>query len=98
MTPRCSCPSTLSTELAPEARSAERAAASPSQRGGADMAYTEESRAAASPNIPQQRPDATRTPEATGWLGWVTFGGIVMVLIGFFGAIEGIAALFREQV
>jgi hypothetical protein len=62
------------------------------------MAYTQESRAAGSPNIPKQRPDAARDPEPTAWTGWVTFGGLVMVMVGFFGVIEGIAALFREQV
>src|ERR1700712_3884011 len=50
------------------------------------------------PTLPRPRPDAAREPEPTGWLGWVTFGGIVMVMVGFFGIIEGIAALFREQV
>ena len=59
------------------------------------MAYTQESRA--TPNIPVQRPDHVRGNEATGWVGWVTFGGLMMVLVGFFGAIEGLTAIFRDQ-
>ncbi|MGH3326436.1 MAG: DUF7144 family membrane protein [Streptomycetales bacterium] len=33
----------------------------------------------------------------TGWVGWVLFAGVVMILIGFFHAIAGIAALLQEE-
>ena len=59
------------------------------------MAHTQESRA--TPDISVQRPDEGRDAQATGWVGWVTFGGLMMVLVGFFGAIDGLTALFRDQ-
>jgi hypothetical protein len=33
----------------------------------------------------------------TGWVGWVVFGGTMMVLLGMFHAIEGLVALFRDE-
>jgi len=38
--------------------------------------------------------DMTREPTATGWTGWVAFGGCMMVLVGVFHAIEGLVAIF----
>lgn len=32
----------------------------------------------------------------TAWAGWVTFAGILMILIGAFQAIEGLVAIFRD--
>ena len=36
-------------------------------------------------------------PPSSAWTGWVAFGGMMMVLIGIFGAIEGLVALLREE-
>jgi len=36
------------------------------------------------------------TVERTGWTGWVVFGGVMMIALGIFQAIEGLTALFRE--
>jgi vacuolar-type H+-ATPase subunit I/STV1 len=33
----------------------------------------------------------------TAWSGWVWFAGIMMIMMGAFGAIEGLVALFRDQ-
>ena len=33
----------------------------------------------------------------TGWVGWVVFGGTMMVLLGAFHAIEGLVALFKDE-
>jgi len=33
----------------------------------------------------------------TGWAGWVTFAGIIMILLGFFEAIEGLVAIFNSD-
>jgi hypothetical protein len=41
---------------------------------------------------PQPGPDRTRT----AWTGWVSFAGILMILIGVFQAIEGLVAIFRD--
>lgn len=33
----------------------------------------------------------------TGWLGWIWFAGIMMIVMGSFNAIEGLVALFRGE-
>ena len=33
----------------------------------------------------------------SGWVGWVAFGGIMMVLLGTFHIIDGLIALFRDE-
>ena len=33
----------------------------------------------------------------TGWLGWIWFAGIMMIIMGAFNAIEGLVALFRDE-
>jgi len=32
----------------------------------------------------------------TGWAGWVVFAGIMLIMLGFFQAIEGLVALFND--
>jgi hypothetical protein len=34
--------------------------------------------------------------EVTGWAGWVAFAGIMLIMLGFFQAIEGLVALFND--
>ena len=36
-------------------------------------------------------------PEPTGWVGWVFFAGIMMVMLGAFQAMAGFVALFQED-
>jgi hypothetical protein len=36
-------------------------------------------------------------PAATGWTGWIVFGGVMLVMLGVFHVIEGLVALFRED-
>jgi hypothetical protein len=38
-----------------------------------------------------------RSREVTGWVGWVIFAGIMMIMIGLFEAIAGFVALFRPE-
>lgn len=33
----------------------------------------------------------------TGWLGWIWFAGIMMIVMGSFNAIEGLVALFNSE-
>jgi hypothetical protein len=40
---------------------------------------------------------AHSTRERTGWVGWVYFGGTMLVLVGIFNVIEGLVALFNDQ-
>jgi len=48
---------------------------------------------------PPQRSRASRAapPEATGWVGWIVFAAVLMVLIGILHAIEGLVALFKDS-
>ncbi|MCK2216987.1 hypothetical protein MF672_024800 [Actinomadura sp. ATCC 31491] len=38
------------------------------------------------------------TREVTGWVGWIWFGGMMMVLAGLFNIITGLAAVFANRV
>ena len=33
---------------------------------------------------------------STGWVGWVIFGGVVMIMLGLFHIIDGLVALFER--
>jgi len=35
--------------------------------------------------------------EPTGWIGWVIFAGVVMVILGGFNIIYGLVAIFDDQ-
>lgn len=41
---------------------------------------------------------STNTTVQTGWVGWIAFAGIMLVLLGSFHIIEGLVGLFRDQV
>jgi uncharacterized membrane protein len=38
-----------------------------------------------------------RTQSRSAWVGWVYFGGAMMILLGTFNIIEGLVALFNDQ-
>ena len=38
-----------------------------------------------------------RNRDQTGWVGWIVFGGTIMVLLGAFHAIQGLVALFDDE-
>ncbi len=38
-----------------------------------------------------------RPRERTGWTGWITFAGAMMMMLGVFQAIAGLAALFNDD-
>ncbi len=60
------------------------------------MTYTQNT--GQSTDVPrQQQRRVEEAPPSSGWEGWVGFGGIMMILVGIFGIIEGLAALFRDQ-
>lgn len=42
-------------------------------------------------------PQSARTEkEPTGWVGWILFAGIMLLLVGSFQAIAGFVALFKD--
>jgi uncharacterized membrane protein len=42
---------------------------------------------------PARYPHST---DVTGWAGWVTFAGIMLILLGSFQTIEGLVAIFKD--
>ena len=38
------------------------------------------------------------SPRATGWVGWIAFAAVMMLIAGFFNVIDGLAAIFSDQV
>jgi hypothetical protein len=48
---------------------------------------------------PPPRSRASRPParETTGWVGWIAFAAVLMVLIGVLHAIQGFVALFKDS-
>jgi hypothetical protein len=36
-------------------------------------------------------------PETTGWVGWVFFAGVLMIMDGLFSVITGLVALFKDD-
>jgi hypothetical protein len=37
------------------------------------------------------------SPEVTGWVGWVFFAGLMLIMVGIFQAIDGLVALFKDE-
>ena len=35
--------------------------------------------------------------QATGWVGWIAFGAVMMMMLGVLNAISGLAAIFNDQ-
>jgi len=48
---------------------------------------------------PAVRPDGSDygSNKATGWVGWIFFAGIMMLVGGFVNLIEGVVALFKDE-
>jgi hypothetical protein len=42
---------------------------------------------------------ATRAydPNANAWTGWISFAGVMLMLIGWFHALQGIVGIFKEE-
>jgi hypothetical protein len=38
------------------------------------------------------------TTERTGWAGWAVFAGVMLVIVGAFQAIDGLVAIFKDDV
>lgn len=59
-------------------------------------------RAASGPASPSSsRPSSVQydefgRPITSGWAGWVVFAGVMLIVLGFFQAVEGLVALFRD--
>ena len=38
------------------------------------------------------------TQERSGWVGWLVFAGLMLMMVGAFQAIDGLVALFKDEV
>ena len=56
-----------------------------------DTRRTQDGLSGGAPNRSQRR------PEQTGWVGWIMFASVMMVLVGTFQAIAGLVALFNDE-
>jgi hypothetical protein len=39
----------------------------------------------------------SRSPEPTGWVGFIVFASIIMMMVGFFQAIVGLTGIFKDE-
>jgi hypothetical protein len=57
------------------------------------------------PPTPKESPPGTSAPsgagsaepETTGWVGWIVFAGVMMLVLGLFHAFQGLIALFQND-
>ena len=49
---------------------------------------------------PQPAPTtpATTYPKASSWVGWIAFAGVMMALVGSFHVVQGLVALFDDDI
>ena len=51
-----------------------------------------------SPNVAARVPaQSRRRSEPTGWVGWIVFAAVMMIMLGVLHAIEGFIALFKDS-
>ena len=50
-----------------------------------------------SPEVTVPRQGARGAPAPTGWVGWIVFAGVMLVMIGTFHVIQGLVALFKDE-
>ena len=41
--------------------------------------------------------DRSRAQARTGWVGWLLFAGVMLILVGAFQVIDGLIALFNDE-
>lgn len=47
--------------------------------------------------VPRQQDRRAHAPDPSGWVGWLIFVGVMMILLGLFHAIAGLVAIFDED-
>jgi hypothetical protein len=48
-------------------------------------------------NQQQMSSGPTPAPQPTGWVGWIGFAAVMMILVGTFHVIQGLVALFEDD-
>jgi hypothetical protein len=51
----------------------------------------------AQPGMSARSGDGSAEPQTTGWVGWIMFAGVMMLILGLFHAFQGLIALFQQQ-
>ena len=41
---------------------------------------------------------STSTPRRTGWVGWIAYAAVMMMVLGTFNAISGLTAIFADDI
>jgi hypothetical protein len=49
------------------------------------------------PGTSAQSGDGSAEPQTTGWVGWIVFAGVMMLILGMFHAFQGLIALFQQN-
>lgn len=50
-----------------------------------------------SPDVSVPRQGSRGAPKPTGWVGWIVFAGVMLVMIGTFHFIQGLVAIFKDE-
>ena len=46
---------------------------------------------------PPAGPGARRYPQASPWVGWIAFAGVLMVILGALHAFQGLVGIFKDE-
>jgi hypothetical protein len=41
---------------------------------------------------------STSAPPRTGWVGWIAYAAVMMIVLGSFNAIQGLTAIFSDEI
>lgn len=57
----------------------------------------QQARMAESYRIGEGRSPGSMSSDASGWVGWILFAAVMMLLVGSFHVIQGLVALFKDE-
>jgi hypothetical protein len=58
---------------------------------------SQQARLAESSRMGQGRSPVSMSTDASGWVGWILFAAVIMLLVGAFHVIQGLVALFKDD-
>jgi hypothetical protein len=57
----------------------------------------QQARMAESYRMGEGRSPGSMSTDASGWVGWILFAAVIMLLVGTFHVIQGLVALFKDE-
>src|SRR5215212_1838015 len=57
----------------------------------------QQARMAESYRTGEGRSTGSLSTDASGWVGWIVFAAVIMLLVGTFHVIQGLVALFKDE-